>query len=161
MALQLATERLTMTEWQQSDIDEYRELVSERGEGTPSVDDIANRITKQRAQTLVTGIALLAIRRKIESDFIGYCGLTVGRMTVTEPEIAYELFSRVHGHGYATEAATAVLQAGFATGRQRIWASVGAWNTPSFRVLDKLGFHRDDSEVLGDRGEVVFMVRDA
>jgi RimJ/RimL family protein N-acetyltransferase len=160
MSFCLTTERLSMSPWADSDVKDLRALVSERGDGTPSLENIRNRITTQRAETLVTGIALLPIRRKIEGDFIGYCGLIVGRTSVDEPEIAYELFKRVHGYGYATEAATAVLEAGFATGRQRIWATVGAWNTPSLRVLDKLGFRRDHSKVLEDRGEVVWMVRD-
>jgi RimJ/RimL family protein N-acetyltransferase len=62
---------------------------------------------------------------------------------VDEPEIAYELLKRVHGHGHATEAARAVLGAAIATGRKRLWSTVRTWNTPSFRVLDKLGFERD------------------
>jgi RimJ/RimL family protein N-acetyltransferase len=82
-----------------------RTLVAERGDGMPTVDDIRNRIATQRAGTKETGIALLAIRRRIQGDFIGYCGLTVGRASVAEPEIAYELCRRVHGCGYATEAA--------------------------------------------------------
>jgi hypothetical protein len=45
---------------------------------------------------------------QLEGDVIGYCGLIVGHATVEEPEIAYELFRRVHGRGYATEAAGAV-----------------------------------------------------
>ena len=40
--------------------------------------------------------------------------------TFDEPEIAYELLRRVHGQGYATEAARAVLDTAFATGRRRI-----------------------------------------
>lgn len=84
---------------------------------------------------------------------MGYCGLIVGRCTHDEPEIAYELLRRFHGHGYATEAARAVLEAAFATGRTRIWSTVGAWNTPpSLRVLEKIGFRRDPPEtVIGDR----------
>src|SRR5437868_13879717 len=49
-------------------------------------------------QTAVTGLAVLPIRRRDEGDFIGYCGLIVGRSTAEEPEIAYELLRRAHGH---------------------------------------------------------------
>ena len=62
-------------------------------------------------RTATTGLAVLPIRRRHEGDFIGYCGLIIGRATADEPEIAYELLKRVHGHGYATEAARAVLEA--------------------------------------------------
>jgi RimJ/RimL family protein N-acetyltransferase len=76
----------------------------------------------------------------------------------TEPEIAYELFRRAHGRGYATEAARAVLEAAIATGRKRLWSTVGSWNTPSSRVLEKLGFERDHVSA-GDGGEVVWLTR--
>ena len=86
------------------------------------------------------------------------CGLIIGRATADEPEIAYELLKRVHGHGYATEAARAVLDAAIATGRERLWSTVRTWNTPSFRVLEKLGFERDHVSA-GDGGEVVWLTR--
>jgi RimJ/RimL family protein N-acetyltransferase len=84
--------------------------------------------------------------------------LIVGRCTVEEPEIAYELFRRAHGRGYATEAAGAVLDAAKVTGRQRLWATVGAGNTPSLRVLEKHGFERDHVST-EDSGEVVWLTR--
>lgn len=94
----------------------------------------------------------------MQGDFIGYCGLIVGRATVSEPEIAYELFHRVHGLGYATEAAVAVLRAATLTGRRRLWATVRSWNAPSLRVLDKLGFEMDHIST-DDRGELVWLTR--
>jgi RimJ/RimL family protein N-acetyltransferase len=158
MSLHLETERLTLQPWAESDAPLLQALHSERGNGTPDLEHVRNLIVRQLAATQTTGIALLPIRRRDEGDFIGYCGLTVGRATVEEPEIAYELFRRVHGHGYATEAARAVLEAAIATGRKRLWSTVGAWNTPSLRVLEKLGFDRDHVSV-GDNGEVVWLTR--
>jgi RimJ/RimL family protein N-acetyltransferase len=113
---------------------------------------------KGLAATAVTGLALLPIRRRDEGDFIGYCGLIVGRSTVEEPEIAYELLKRAHGRGYATEAAGAVLGAAIATGRTRLWSTVRTWNTPSFRILEKLGFERHHVSA-DDGGELVWLTR--
>lgn len=158
MSLHLQTERLVLRPWADTDADHYRALVAERGYGTPTSDDIHQRIRSQRAATEQTGIALLAVSRRAEQDFIGYCGLIVGRATLDEPEIAYELFQRVHGHGYATEAARAVVAAAAATGRTRLWSTVGAWNTASLRVLAKLAFRRDHVSV-GDQGEIVWLTR--
>lgn len=73
------------------------------------------------------------------------------------PEIAYELFRRVHGHGYATEAARAVLDAAIATGRKRLSSTVGPWNTQSLRVLEKLGFDRDHVAPVAGKGQVVWL----
>lgn len=154
MPLHLQTERLTLQPWAESDADELGVLHSERGNGTPTAEHTREIIARQLAATPATGIALLPIRRRAEGDFIGYCGLIVGRCSVEEPEIAYELLQRAHGRGYATEAAGAVLEAAIATGRKRLWSTVGTWNTPSLRVLAKLGFERDHV-----CGEVVWLTR--
>lgn len=158
MSFHLGTERLILRPWAESDAAELRALVAERGNGTPTVEHIRTGIAKQLTATATTGIALLPIQRRNEGDFIGYCGLIIGRSTLEEPEIAYELFQRVHGHGYATEAASAVLGAAVATGRKRLWSTVRAWNTPSIRVLEKLGFERDHVST-DDGGEVVWFTR--
>lgn len=158
MSFHLETERLILRPWAESDAAEFAALLSERGKGTPTVEHIRKEIAKLLTATATTGIAMLPIQRRDEGDFIGYCGLIIGRSTLEEPEIAYELFQRAHGHGYATEAAGAVLDAAAATGRTRLWATVGAWNTPSFRVLEKLGFERDHVST-EDSGEVVWLTR--
>jgi RimJ/RimL family protein N-acetyltransferase len=159
MAFELETERLVMGMWEESDAAWYRQLVGERGGGMPALDDIRRRIVGLRGAAADSGIALLTIRRRDEGDFIGYCGLIIGRSTLEEPEIAYELFRSAHGHGYATEAASAVLEAAVATGRRRLWATVGAWNTASFRVLDKIGFERRHS-TWDEGGEIVWNLRE-
>ncbi|WP_331770016.1 GNAT family N-acetyltransferase (plasmid) [Embleya sp. NBC_00888] len=158
MSFHLETERLTLRPWAESDAAEFCALLSERGKETPTVEHTRTDIAKLLTATETTGIALLPIRRRDEGDFIGYCGLIIGRSTVEEPEIAYELFQRAHGCGYATEAAGAVVDAATATGRKRLWATVGAWNTPSLRVLEKLGFERDRVST-EDSGEVVWLKR--
>jgi RimJ/RimL family protein N-acetyltransferase len=159
MTLHLSTERLRLRPWAESDVDEYRALVAERGNGVPSVADIRQRIATQLATTAQTGLALLPIWRRLEGDLIGYCGLIVGRSSIDEPEIAYELFQRTHGRGYATEAARAVLDAAIATGRTRLWSTVGSSNTPSLRVLENLGFKRDHVTTNDDGDAVVWLTR--
>jgi RimJ/RimL family protein N-acetyltransferase len=158
MPLHLETARLTLRPWTESDADDHRALAAERGEGMLSVEDNRRVIERQMAVPALTGLALLVVNRRDAGDFIGYCGLTVGRASLDEPEIAYELLRRVHGRGYATEAASAVLDAAIATGRKRLWATVRPWNAPSFRVLEKLGFERDHVSE-DDRGELVWLTR--
>ena len=159
MALAIETERLTLRLRDERDAEWYRELVGERGEDTPTLEESAARLARFRDLTTEIGIGALAICRRAEGDAIGYCALIVGRGSLDEPEIAYELLQRFHGHGYATEAARALVDAAAATGRRRLWSTVGAWNAPSLRVLEKVGFRRDHS-VADDRGERVYMVRD-
>lgn len=159
MAFQLKTERLDLDMWEESDAVWLRKLIGERGVEMPTIESVRSSLIEMRKKAIENGISLLTIRRRDEGDFIGYCGLIIGRSTLEEPEIAYELFKSAHRKGYATEAASAVLEAAIATGRHRLWSTVGAWNTAPFRVLEKLGFHRHHS-TYGERGEIVWNVRD-
>ncbi|MEU1174655.1 GNAT family N-acetyltransferase [Streptomyces microflavus] len=163
MPFHLETERLILRPWAESDAAEFSALLSERGDETYTVERGRKGIVELLTATESTGIALLPVQRREEGDFIGYCGLIIGRSTLEEPEIAYELFRHAHGRGYATEAARAVLGAATATGRKRLWSTVASWNTPSLRVLEKLGFERDrvsveDSPTEGSK-EVVWLTR--
>ena len=159
MALSIETERLTLRLRDEQDAAWYRELVGERGEDTPTLEEATARLARFRDLTTPVGIGALTICRRAEGDAIGYCALIVGRASLDEPEIAYELLRRFHGHGYATEAAQALVAAAAATGRRRLWSTTRPWNTASLRVLEKIGFQRDHCGA-DDRGEIVYMVRD-
>lgn len=153
--LDLETERLLLRSWTVDDTSWHRYLAGERGGGTPSVEAdakvIAGVVDAQRAHGVVPSVVV----RKVDGEVLGYCGLVIGRSTVDEPELAYELFQHAHGRGYATEAAVAVVEAAMHTGRSRLWSTVRMWNAPSFRVLEKLGFTRHHS-VWDDDGEIVW-----
>lgn len=159
MPRRIDTERLVLTPEQHEDADWLTELFNTRGTERFTLEDAHERIAAMHLMTAELGIGVLVLRARGTGEPLGYCGLVLGRASLQEPELAYELLPRAHGRGYATEAGRAVLDAAFATGRTRIWATVGAWNAPSLRVLDKLGFRHDDTT--GDAGEdIVRMVRD-
>jgi RimJ/RimL family protein N-acetyltransferase len=160
MNFEIITERLYMNIWEESDASWYRKLVGERGVDKLTLEDARKHVISLRDRALESGIGALTIRRKDEGDIIGYCGLIIGRSNIEEPEIAYELFKKVHGKGYATEAASAIIEAAAATGRQRLWATVGSWNIASFRVLEKIGFIRHHSTWKDNGEEVVWNMRD-
>jgi RimJ/RimL family protein N-acetyltransferase len=152
----------------EADAEEYRGLWVERdpralrridAEGRPTVEQVRGWLV-ENPLAAEPGLGLLVIERRDSGEFVGYCGLTVGRGSFEEPEIAYELARRAHGHGYATEAARAVVEAAARTGRRRLWATVREWNSASFRVLEKVGFERsgrvtEDAE----RGDTIWMTR--
>jgi RimJ/RimL family protein N-acetyltransferase len=161
MAPLIHTQRLSMQLRDECDAEWNHELLGEHEGGTTeSVQDVRLRLAEQRIHAASNGIGLLTIRRRTDDEPLGYCGLIVGRCSLDEPEIAYELLKRFHGCGYATEAALAVMEAAFATGRNRIWSTVGAWNKPSLRVLHKLGFQRHH-ESINDHGRVIYLVQQA
>lgn len=165
---ELVTERLRLRRWLPSDVEEYRGLWLERdpravrridAEGRPTVEEMRGWL-RDNPLMADRGLGLLPIELRDTGEFIGYCGLTVGRGSFDEPEIAYELARRAHGRGYATEAARAVVEAAARTGRRRLWATVREWNAPSFRVLEKLGFHRSDRITEdAERGNTIWMTR--
>ena len=160
MAFELETERLSLRPLTPSDAPWHLELMGERdGGSTRTLDEDRGRLTELQDSAAANGIGFLTVRRRSDGVPLGYCGLLIGRASLDEPEIAYELLRRYHGHGYATEAARAVVSAAADTGRRRLWSTVRTWNAPSFRVLEKLGFRRDRSEMDG-RGELVYLVRE-
>lgn len=152
----IETERLILRPWTDADADWHRVMVTERGRPPADPATYSTRVVaEQRRRAETQGFGLYVVEVRAASDPIGYCGLTVGRSTSTEPELAYELLRRAHGLGYATESARAVVAAAAVTGMVRLWATVGAWNDASLRVLGKLGFVRDRVEP-GDGADVVW-----
>ena len=157
MPLRLETARLVLTPETAEDAGWLAELFSARGHGPVSVDEARDRVAAMEDVVAHLGIGVRVLRTRATAEPLGYCGIVVGRGSVAEPELAYELLPAAQGRGYATEAALAVLAAAFGTGRERIWATVRTQNAPSLRVLDKLGFRRHHVTP-DDDGEIVWLV---
>jgi [ribosomal protein S5]-alanine N-acetyltransferase len=161
----LETDRLVLRRRRVADAVVHHQLWTERdtrvpphrrldAEGRPTVEDIAAALHEEPG--------ILTVERKTEADVIGYCGLVFhGNGSPDEPELAYELLRAAHGHGYATEAARAVVTWASEAGHPRLWATVRDWNVASRRVLEKLGF-RETGEVEPDpvHGDSLLTVRE-
>jgi [ribosomal protein S5]-alanine N-acetyltransferase len=119
----------------------------------------------ERAQRFIAGCrqmaeegtgARLAIDRATDGAFVGWCGLTRWNPDFRSASLGYCLAEAAWGHGYATEAARALLQWAFDTvDLNRVQAEADTRNLASARVLEKLGFvHegtlREDCVVNGD-----------
>jgi len=159
MPLRIETERLVLTPEEPGDAEWFTELLNSRGTGTFTVADALERIAAMTETIEATGIGALVLRKRTGGEALGYTAIVVGRGSLDEPELAYELLPQAHGHGYATEAARALLDAAFGTGRRRIWSTMGSSNAPSLRVAEKLGF-RGDHCTTEAVGEVVWMMCD-
>ena len=82
----------------------------------------------------------LAITLKSNNLLIGNCGVRMDKVDAVEADIGYELDPSYWNHGYATEAAHAIMDFGFRRfGVHRIWADCVADNIGSAHVLQKLG----------------------
>lgn len=167
----LETNRLLLRPSTIDDAATFHELWTERDprvpahrqigpDSRPSVEDIAANLG---ADLEKRGPRLLTVERKGGvCDVIGYCGLVLhGNGSPEEPELAYELLRVVHGHGYATEAAQAVVVWAREAGYRQLWAGVWDWNAASRRVLDKLGFRETGRvEPQSEHGYSILTVRE-
>ncbi len=88
--------------------------------------------------------ARLAIERAADGVFIGWCCLVKWNPNYRSATMGYCLDDAAWGHGFATEAAGALLQWAFDTlDLNRVQAETDTRNTASCRVLEKLQFVRE------------------
>jgi len=106
-----------------------------------------------RAERFITGCrqmaeegtgARLAVDRVADGAFIGWCALNRWNPDYRSASLGYCFGEPAWGHGYATEAARALLQWAFQTlDLNRVQAEADTRNVASARVLEKLGFVRE------------------
>jgi RimJ/RimL family protein N-acetyltransferase len=88
--------------------------------------------------------ARVAVERARDEALIGWCALTRWRPDYRSASLGYCLDDAAWGHGYATEAALALLQWAFDTlDLNRVQAETDTRNAASARVLEKLNFIRE------------------
>lgn len=88
--------------------------------------------------------ARLAIERLTDDQFVGWCSLSQWNPSYRSARMGYCLAEAAWGKGFATEAATALLEWAFDTlDLNRVQAETDTRNTASSRVLEKLGFVRE------------------
>ncbi|HUD41850.1 MAG TPA: GNAT family N-acetyltransferase [Dokdonella sp.] len=97
------------------------------------------------------GFGLYAVERSHDDAPIGLCGL-LRREHLDDVDIGFALLDRYGGHGYALEAAAAVVEhARHAIGLDRLVAIVAPGNARSIRLLEKLGLAYERTITLPDR----------
>ncbi|MPY34231.1 GNAT family N-acetyltransferase [Streptomyces adustus] len=125
---------------------------AEPGRGRPSAD-APPWSERGRAGKFVTACrrmaqegtgARLAVDRAADGVFLGWCSLTEWNPDHRSASLGYCFDDAAWGHGYATEAARAVLRWAFDTlDLNRVQAETDTRNLASARVLEKLGFVRE------------------
>lgn len=155
----IATARLILRPFVEEDRAAFRALVAD-----PAVTgDEARVIPRDDADALFDfyracwtedGVAYAAVERRGDHAFIGIAGLALGPPDPPAPtlcEIGWAFFAPHWGQGYATEAATAWLDHGFAAlGLSRIHALTWSDNPRSLRLIAALGFLPDPAFVHPD-----------
>ena len=129
--------------------------------GTKSAEEVkfwvAQKVEENRSNK---GVSILVVNLKSTGSIIGYCGLTLYPDIdgSKEIEIGYRLIRKHWGHGYATEAASAVRDYAFGELKlTRLVALIEPINQRSISVAKKIGMssrhgrrgkHRRSSSIL-------------
>lgn len=147
----LETERLQLRPFTDADADDIWALQSNAHvlrywDSPPWTDrsSIARFMAKcQQVAEEGTG-ARLVVERKTDQAFLGWCNFNSWNPEFRSAAIGYCLTEAAWGHGYATEAAHAVLQWAFDTlDLNRVQSEADTRNVASARVLEKLGFEHE------------------
>jgi len=147
----METERLILRRWRERDWEPYVEMmldaqVSDWIGGPFSRAEALSRIDKNEAALSEHGYGRMAMERRADGAFLGYCGLMPCGDTPPTPlgfEVGWSLARPAWGEGYATEAARAVFADGFARlGLAEILAFTGEKNLRSQAVMRRLAMTR-------------------
>jgi RimJ/RimL family protein N-acetyltransferase len=126
-------------------------------------EDIWTRFLRQFGMWAVMGYGSWAVEEKETGAFIGTVGVFEVRRDMTPsmegtPEAGWTLASRVHGKGYATEAARAALAwTGARLGSPRMFCIIAPENKPSIRVAEKTGFRPWLETTYKDEPTLIFL----
>ena len=148
MAFTLNTARLKLREFTCDDAPFMLRLLNE-----PSfIENIADRGVRNLGQAgaylengpitsyRLNGFGFWAVVANETGDVIGMCGL-VKRNSLPDPDLGYAFLPEYFGQGHAFEACCASITAAFQEfALPRLLAIVNPDNTPSRRLLEKLGF---------------------
>ncbi len=148
----IETPRLLLRRWRDSDREPYVAMMADPEVGywlggSMTTDGAATHIDRFEVQLAETGFGYLAVEHKADGAFIGCVALRPVRETMPPApgiEVAWRLTPAAWGHGFATEAAGALLADGFARrGLAEIIAFTTVSNRRSRAVMERIGMARD------------------
>ena len=156
----IRTERLLLRPLRVDDVDALVALHADsrvnRFVGAYSYQQALKRLASIERQWAERGHGPCAVELSPSGEFIGRCGLNYWEV-FDEVELGWMLKAEAWGHGYATEAARACLEWGFATlVADYFTAMIHPDNTASVRVADRLGFTPRRKDVLFGNPVTVF-----
>jgi len=155
---QLRTDRLLLRQWLDSDLDPWAAMnadpeVREHFDGVLTREQSAASMAHFRADLAARGWGWWAVETAATGEFIGFAGLDPvdQEMPFTGTEIGWRLTRTAWGHGYATEAARAVLEFGFGElALPEILAITTATNHRSQAVMRRIGMTCDPADDFED-----------
>jgi len=161
MAIILETERLILRTWMLNDLRDFFEIYGDKEvwrfvdpKGVFKDENVARRALQKGIRYQVEhGFCHWAVVEKSRGRVIGACGFNLFEGG-PQLELVYHFARLFWGRGYATEAASACLRYAFERlEASMVVASIDKQNTASRRVLEKIGFVRDESSHLNKTDE--------
>lgn len=162
MSTWLTTERLRLRPITMDDVDRWVELHAD-----PHVSTFLSSYTPERARERIAmieeqwrtrGHGLCAVELASTGEFIGRAGLQHWA-EFDEVETAWTIASAQWGKGYATEAARAAVEWGFANlDRDYFTAMIHSGNDASVRVAERLGYRVLREDTFGGKPVTVYAI---
>jgi len=160
----METERLLIRPWEERDLDAFAALNADaetmRFFPAPLTRDEVVALLDRIAPMTAEGLGFQAVEEKQTGELVGMVGMAPAPANFAcapAVEIGWRLAKHHWGKGYASEAARAWLAHGFDNlGLAEIVAFTYVGNTPSRRVMERLGMRREMhavSESLHRNGE--------
>ncbi|MDO8837934.1 MAG: GNAT family protein [Parvibaculum sp.] len=154
LALPIGTPRLVLRDFTVRDLDDVhayasleevtRHLIWGPNTLAQSRETIRGFLDDQKQKPRVSFDLAIVLRGGKRPRVIGGVGLKFADWERRTGDLGYALHPDYWGHGYAAEAAQALMEAGFRElGLQRIYATCDQRNKASARVMERLGMRRE------------------
>lgn len=156
MGFEITTERLHLTELENSDVQFVFDLFTDadciRFIGDRGINNLTDANTYLQDRLMASyskhGFGLYKVTLKNDSQAMGICGL-VKRDENKPPDIGFAFLPGFRGGGFCTEAAQAILNWSQAKKiSQKILAYTNPDNAASIRVLEKIGLQKQSITTL-------------
>jgi RimJ/RimL family protein N-acetyltransferase len=150
--MKLETERLILRTWTEADMDSFVEMSADLEimqwlGGVLTAEQARAYMDRANHSFATRRMGRFVLERKQDGRFIGSCGLMPGVETLPIApyiDMGWRLARSAWGHGFATEAAAAVLRDGFERLKfEEITAITAETNRRSRAVMERLGMTRD------------------
>lgn len=144
--MEIKTKRLILRQFKESDYDDLYEFLSQlkddEFEGYPGIDYENGRgHLKYRLNSQEFFAIVLPSENQGKGKVIGniYCG----KRDFYAGEVGYIINKNFQKKGYGAEALWAVVSSAFKEGAHRVYAECDPRNTPSWKLLEKVGLQRE------------------
>lgn len=145
----IETERLIIRELEIEDVSSLAKILCDKDSmkyypRPKTLEEVVSWIERNIDRYRKNGFGLWAVIRKVDSEFLGDCGLTLQNIDSEElPEVGYHIIKEYCQNGYASEAARACLGYGFGKFNfDAIFSYTSEMNRPSIKVMENIGMKK-------------------